>query len=888
MRLSLRAALILFLAGLQLLAIAAILIPTYLNSEATLMKHARSLMRDVAFTTIAHSDRFLAPAEAAAELSKRLAENDVVASDDPDLLEKLLFEQLQLTPQFAGIYYGDEAGNFVFVMRAPPDAPAPFRSKHVSRSNGAVKTSLKWRDDDFDLVKALNDPTDQFDPRARPWYMDAKSEGATVWTDPYIFYTSTNPGITVASPIHDMRGSIRGVVGVDIEIGTISNFLAELQIGEHGRALILNHNGDVIAHPDAAIIKTAKADGDGLRFVGIDEIADPIARSAFASMLVDGAVRVPAYAQKGGAKYISAAFDHGDAEYVSTIAPMPNPTHPWTIGVYAPREDFVGALQRDRNRSIVIAIVVALATAAVGAFIANRIHTPVKALADRAHQISRGHAVPPASVPTSFVELRRAGLAFNRMSIWLTRYKEENTTLTHNLQSASDALEVRVEERTADLAAANEQLHGEIETRAAAEETLKNEVRMHADTSARLRVAMAETERANTAKSRFLSSMSHELRSPLNAIIGYTDLLSDSARQLPPEKHQEYLKHVRASGDHLLALVEDVLDLENIESGHLALSMQTIDPAQAIASAVLEQGVSAIQNGVHLTNATEGKTLPTVTVDPNRLRQALVNLLSNAIKYSRTGDEVTVSSEVMDHFLRITVADFGPGIPKELHERLFQPFDRLGAEASNVEGSGVGLALSKQLIERMGGRIGFTSSLGQGSRFWIEAPLAGADAQSPECQEAKTTSAVEAGRRDEKQILYIDDSPLNLTLLEDYLGARPGLTVTTATTGADGLKLLTGAPFDLYLVDINLPDMSGYDVLQEIRRLQGDVPTIAVSADAMPAHIARGLAAGFDNYVTKPVRLQELAEDVETRLAKSAAPRMAENIGKQLENSESD
>lgn len=870
MRLSLRAALILFLAGLQLLAIAAILIPTYLNSEATLMKHARSLMRDVAFATITHSDRFLAPAESAAELSKRLAENEVVASDDPNLLEKLLFEQLQLTPQFAGIYYGDEIGNFVFVMRAPPDAPAPFRSKHVSRADGTVKTLLKWRNDDFDLVELRIDPTDQFDPRARPWYMDAKSEGATVWTDPYIFYTSKNPGITVASPIHDIYGNLSGVVGVDIEIGTISNFLAELQIGERGRALILNHNGDVIAHPDASLIKTAKANGDGLRFVGIDEIADPIARSAFASMLVDGAVRVPAYTQKDGAKFISSSFSHGGAKYVSTIAPMPNPTHPWTIGVYAPREDFVGALQQDRNRSVVIAIAVAIATAAAGAFLANRIHTPVKALADRAHKISRGQTVPPASVPTSFVELRRAGLAFNRMSIWLARYKEENSALAHSLQSASDALEVRVAERTADLAAVNERLHGEVTTRAATEETLKNEVRLHADTSERLRAAVVDTERANAAKSRFLSSMSHELRSPLNAIIGYTDLLSDSARILPPEKRQEYLKHVRSSGDHLLALVEDVLDLENIESGHLALSMQTIDPAETIVSAVLEQGVAAARSGVHITDATKGKALPTVTADPNRLRQALVNLLSNAVKYSRTGDEVTVSSETVDRYLRITVADFGPGIPRELHERLFKPFDRLGAEASNIEGSGVGLALSKQLIERMGGRIGFTSSLGQGSRFWIEAPLARLDAQSPAHLEAAAIAAGEDGQLDEKQILYIDDSPLNLTLLEDYLGARAGLAVTTAATGTEGLNLLTAMPFDLYLVDINLPDMSGYDLLEEIRRLYGDVPTIAVSADAMPAHVDRGLAAGFDNYVTKPVRLQELAEDVETRLSKSA------------------
>lgn len=869
MRLTLRATLILYLAGLQLLAIAAILVPSYLSSERTLMEHARALMRDVAFTTIAHSDRFLAPAEAAAELSKRLAENDIVASDDPDLLEKLLFEQLQLVPQFAGIYYGDEAGNFVYVMRATADAPGPFRSKYVSRTDAGVQTRLIWRDDDFKLVQNRLDPTDRFDPRERPWYQDARRDSATVWTDPYIFYTSKNPGVTVASPILDGVGAIQGVIGVDIEIGAISSFLARLKIGENGRALILNHNGDVIAHPEPSIIKTQSEDGSGgLRFAGIAEVADPIARSAFASMLVNGNVRLPtdprAYSELDGARYISTSFTHMGADYVATIAPMPHATQPWTIGVYAPKDDFVGALQVDRNRSIVIALAVAAVTAAIGAFLANKVHAPVRVLAERATRISRGGIVPPAPFPTSFVELRRAGIAFNRMSIWLAKSKARNTELHESLKEASLALEARVAARTADLAAVNGRLEAEIATRAKAEETLRNEVRMHADTSARLRVAAAETESANAAKTRFLSSMSHELRSPLNAIIGFTDLLAERNGTLSEQKRHEYLQHVKSSSDHLLALVDDVLDLENVESGQIALKIEAIDPKQALASAILEQSVLADQTGTRIEDETDAD-LPFVQADANRLRQVLVNMLSNAVKYGPPGSTVTVSSEERGAFLRIVVADSGPGIPLDLQGRLFRPFDRLGAETSNIEGSGVGLALSKQLIESMGGRIGLVSAPGAGSRFWIETPIAATGAVDA-APAAAPAQADRSRQGDVKRILYIDDSPLNLKLIEDFLGARDDMVVVSAETGADGVRLVRNEAFDLYLVDINLPDMSGYDLLREIRRLRPGAKALAVSADAMPAHVERGLKAGFDGYITKPVRLQALAEDIEARL----------------------
>ncbi len=166
---------------------------------------------------------------------------------------------MKLTPQFAGIYYGDERGDFIYVMRAPKDAPAQFRTKIMRRAGDAVDTRYVWRDGDFRAVERRADPADRYDPRERPWYVGAKAKGVTTWTDPYIFYSSKNPGVTVASPIFDDSGSLNGVVGVDIEIGAISDFLAKLKIGEHGVALIMNHNGDVIAHPRPKASPSCKA-----------------------------------------------------------------------------------------------------------------------------------------------------------------------------------------------------------------------------------------------------------------------------------------------------------------------------------------------------------------------------------------------------------------------------------------------------------------------------------------------------------------------------------------------------------------------------------------------------------------------------------------------------
>ena len=397
MKFSLGMILALCLAGLQFVAVTIVVFSSFLTSEKVLLEHARDLLSDVGTNTIEHSKGFLRPAKGAVELATRLAESHVIASDNFKQLEKLLFQQLQISPQFAGVFYGDEAGNFVYVMRS--DGPGPFRSKIVMVEGNGRSTELIWRDERFSVVEHQSDKADTYDPRARPWYQSAKAELSSIWTDPYIFFTSQKPGITAASPVFDGDGGLRGVVGVDIGIEAISEFLSRLDIGESGTALILNRNGDVIAHPDQHLMR--KENGDGtFRFVNIREIDDPVAHAAFSGLVAGAEVSVD--------REVASRFNYGGSTYVSTVMPMISDELPWTIAVYAPEADFTGQIKDNRTQNVWIAVAIAIASGGVGLLLANYIHKPVRAFAVRASLVSQGEVSASDVLPKTYRELERA------------------------------------------------------------------------------------------------------------------------------------------------------------------------------------------------------------------------------------------------------------------------------------------------------------------------------------------------------------------------------------------------------------------------------------------------------------------------------------------------
>jgi PAS domain S-box-containing protein len=373
-------------------------------------------------------------------------------------------------------------------------------------------------------------------------------------------------------------------------------------------------------------------------------------------------------------------------------------------------------------------------------------------------------------------------------------------------------------------------------------------------------------DRANQAKSEFLSRMSHELRTPLNAVLGFAQLLEMDGLD---DEHGESVQHILKGGRHLLDLINEVLDISRIESGRLTMSLEPIELAGAVREALDLIRPLAADQRIELEMEGSWPAHGYVKADRQRLKQVVLNILSNAVKYNREGGTVTVRCiEADGDRLRVEVSDDGPGIRPELMERLFAPFDRLGAETTGVEGTGLGLALSKGLIEAMGGSLGVKSAVAQGSMFFIELPLVEAPGTTAEERGALESITI-GGEAVSHVILYIEDNLANLKLIEGALNRRPGLTLLTAMQGSLGLDLARQHQPELILLDLHLPDISGQEVL---RRLQVDprtrqIPVIVISADATPGQTRDLLAAGARAYLTKPIDVSRFFQVVDEALA---------------------
>ena len=404
---------------------------------------------------------------------------------------------------------------------------------------------------------------------------------------------------------------------------------------------------------------------------------------------------------------------------------------------------------------------------------------------------------------------------------------------------------------------------------------LELEVEVRRNTEVALREAKDHAEHASQAKTSFLSSMSHELRTPLNAILGFGQLLELGGGSLSGSERSGYVHEIISAGHHLLDLINDLLDLVRIESGVIALSIEPVALDGLLDECLMLLGPVAAKRDIDLrADYRLGAVHPVVNADRVRLKQALLNLISNAIKYNREKGEVHVTLVPLEpDRLQIRVRDNGPGIPEARQGELFMAFNRLGAESSGIEGTGIGLVITRQLVERMGGYIGFESTPGIGSTFWVEMPLsARLEADPVRVPDVAGVDAEPLPTAVQKTVLYIEDNPANLRLMRKTLSRRHDIALLDAHDAMLGLQLVEARPPHLILLDIQLSGMDGYTLLRKLRSNPetANIPVVAVSANAMPGDVRRGIEAGFDDYLVKPLQLDRLFEVLDRVLGSSS------------------
>jgi putative two-component system response regulator len=429
LKLSLKLILIVGLVGLVTISVTFIILSSSFTSRKALLNHANDIMQNISAYTINKSYNHLIPARDAAILTSGLAVSNIVSSDNFKAMESYFYEQLSVYYQFSGIYYGNSNGEFIMASRSNNLVEGGFLTKSIRISNESRKVEMVMKDATQKEISREFLPTDNYDPRKRPWYIDALREKKLIWTDPYVFFTSKKPGITTASPIFDKNGNIKGVVGVDIAIDEISNFISKLKIGKNGKTFIVNHNGDVIAYPDISKIKQSVDKDNSIRLVKINEIDDEICRKAYETLKEKNKTL-----NLFNSEFVS--FNINKKTYHAMFSPFEDKQWPWLIGIYLPENDYLGVIKKNDLFNIYISIIIMIIAIIIGSIIAKSILIPVAHLQRSAIAVKRYDFKTAINISSIYKEIQDTISSFEEMRIHLKEYRESNNALTEKLEGA--------------------------------------------------------------------------------------------------------------------------------------------------------------------------------------------------------------------------------------------------------------------------------------------------------------------------------------------------------------------------------------------------------------------------------------------------------------------
>ena len=406
---------------------------SYITSQNVLRQHARDIMKNIAGLAMEQSQRHLLHAHGAAALTRRLMASNVVGSQTHQIeaLVRYLHDQLTVNPHFSGIYVGTPQGDFYDVRHFDAKAEGGFRTKVILNTAQGRQVRLMYRDSLFTPLGEESSDADTYDPRNRPWYQKAVAENGIVWTDPYIFYTSQKPGITIAGPFFDPSGKLMGVVGVDIEIDQLSVFIGNLKIGKHGKAFMLNRNSDVVAFGNLDKLKIqGTADGGTTRLAKISELDDPHSRKAFEAAKIQ--TDASGMLVMDGSRF--ARFTHEGQIYLAMFTPFSNPQWPWIIGVYLPEDDYLGAIKSNRFYNILVTTVISLFAAFLGFLLARGVTRPIALLGRTSRQIKMGQSTPLPQIRSAYSEIQETAGAFAEMKTAVERSRKKYQGIFNNIQ----------------------------------------------------------------------------------------------------------------------------------------------------------------------------------------------------------------------------------------------------------------------------------------------------------------------------------------------------------------------------------------------------------------------------------------------------------------------
>ncbi|RLK03598.1 ATP-binding protein [Ruegeria conchae] len=762
-RRSLRATLALCLGGLQFLAILSVILSTFVSSENALLRQSRNSLNEVSVNVIGQVKNFLNPARQALDATRRLAENDVLDISDATVLESHFFQQLQVAPQLAGMYLADNTGRFVYVMRA--EEAGRYRTKYVPpflEGTTEHPADFKWRNDQFTLLETAATETDTYEARSRPWFRMVSETKAPIWTEPYIFFTTRQPGITYSVPILDEDGNIRAILGVDIQIDALSGFLLDIWSERRGAALVLNEDGAVLAHPTLVLIRQ-EAHMEAPELTRVDQIADPIAQMAFGDV-----VQTDLSDTEGP---VHTDFQLNGQDYVAMLIEVSEPGLRWLIGLYAAEDNFIGEIKKNRTQGVWIALAIAILTGAIGLAMADRIYAPVRTFASQSQQLFSGEITPEEGLHSPYRELEDTGVALTQEVKQRQRFE---TAYGRTFDLASRGM-AQISPETGRFLRTNEQLCDimgyqpeELEKMTLADilpedghqiavkfrETLLQDsefiiesqfirkdgspiwLRVNAilirdesgipdhavaiiddvsdrkqaeDEAGRLSRDLSHVARVNL-MGEMASGLAHELNQPLSAISYNVDAAKITLDEIgdPDPELTEILSDIdrqsRRAGDIIRALREVVRKDRGRQTPFelSGLIRQTVS--------LMEAEAKLHEIKLHF----EESGLPPVIGNRTQIAQVLVNLLRNAIdalaRDPVAKGQINIMTRPTDEMVEVHVQDNGPGVSDDV--TLFNTFD-----TQKTDGMGLGLSICRTIIKANGGTIWYEPTETTGACF---------------------------------------------------------------------------------------------------------------------------------------------------------------------------